>query len=413
MSKKIFVFTVCGENKHIHTLNFVLPYIRHFTKNEVLVVTDLKRNNIPIDHDQILDIATPKRFNHHQASIYLKTGLFKIIEGENRYCYLDSDVIAMNEGIDDIFRYKSGPVTFASDHCRIDEFSPYAINCGCIDEHKSTREILESFNSDYQQIISDYQQLIKQKETQKLQAKLSGIKTKPFSNLSIVIRYLFFRFLSKKRYFCLDHEYKFDKKKLAWFDKMDNLLIFDISRYIREIESKTKLRFKRFSSKWVDENGSDIFDLHCRHLRMEIKNTFRVKVKKKKWTHWNGGVFLFDKDSVEFLKFWHACTMKIFANPKWKTRDQGTLIAAVWKFGLQNQPRLPQKFNFIADFYNQNVVYKKGRGYSTNNWKTVVQPSFLHVYHEFGRQGWDIWQAVEETLPDRLKCNVPHSCIKS
>jgi len=44
MSKKIFVFIVCGEDKHIHTLNFVLPYIRHFTKNEVLVVTDLKRN---------------------------------------------------------------------------------------------------------------------------------------------------------------------------------------------------------------------------------------------------------------------------------------------------------------------------------------------------------------------------------
>ena len=62
--------------------------------------------------------------------------------------------------------------------------------------------------------------------------------------------------------------------------------------------------------KWVDENGSDIFNLHCRHLRMEIKDTFGVKVKKKKWTHWNGGVFLFDKDSVVFLKFWHDLVLK-------------------------------------------------------------------------------------------------------
>ena len=399
MSKKIFVFTVCGENKHIHTLNFVLPYIRQFTKNEVLVVTDLKRNIIRIDHDNILDIDTPKRFNHHQASIYLKTGLFKIIEGENQYCYLDSDIVAMNAGIDEIFKYKSGPVSFASDHCRLDEFSPYAINCGCINEHISKREILERFNP-------DYPRLIKQKDTQELQKKLSGIKTKPFSNLFTVIRYLFFRFLSKKRYFHLDHEYKFDKKKLAWFDKNDNLLIYDLSRNVREIESKTNFRFKRLGRKWVDEKGADIYDLHCRHLRKEIKNLFRVEVTKKKWIHWNGGVFLFDLDSVEFLKFWHDCTMKIFANPKWKTRDQGTLIAAVWNYGLQNQPRLPQKFNFIADFYNQNVVFKKGRGYSTNNWKTVVQPSFLHVYHELGRQDWDIWQSVEETLPDKLKCTI-------
>lgn len=396
MSKKIFVFTVCGEDKHIQTLNFALSYIRHFTKNEVLVVTDSKRNNIPIEHDKILDIATPKRFSHHQASIYLKTGLFKIIEGENQYCYLDSDIIAMNEGVDEIFKYKSGPVTFASDHCRIDEFSPYAINCGCMDEQKSKIDILECF-------YKGYTKLIKQKETQKLQARLSEIKTKPFSNLSTVFRYLFFRLLSKERYFHLDREYKFDKKKLAWFDPIDNLLIYNASKGAREIESQTNLRFKRISRKWVDENGSDVYGLQCRHLRMEIKDTFGVTVKKKKWIHWNGGVFLFDKNSVEFLKFWHDWTMKIFANPKWKTRDQGTLIAAAWKFGLQNQPRLPQKFNFIADYYDHNVVHEKNRGYSANSWKTVVQPSFIHVYHEFGNQDWEIWQSVEETLPDNLK----------
>jgi hypothetical protein len=46
------------------------------------------------------------------------------------------------------------------------------------------------------------------------------------------------------------------------------------------------------------------------------------------WQHWNGGVFLFDDSSVEFLSSWHEKTvMRIFDLPNWKTRDQGTLIA--------------------------------------------------------------------------------------
>jgi hypothetical protein len=77
--KNIFIYVVCGDREHIETLHFSLKYLKHFSKNEILVITDSSRNEIPIEYEKIVDVKTPLEFNNHQASIYLKTGIFKFV----------------------------------------------------------------------------------------------------------------------------------------------------------------------------------------------------------------------------------------------------------------------------------------------------------------------------------------------
>ena len=82
----------------------------------------------------IIDIETPREFNNHQASIYLKTAINKFLEKGNNYCYLDGDIVAVDPKVDEIFNHFVSPVSFGSDHCKINEFSPHAINCSCEEE---------------------------------------------------------------------------------------------------------------------------------------------------------------------------------------------------------------------------------------------------------------------------------------
>ena len=86
--KNSFIFVVCGAREHIDTLHFSLEYLKKYTSNEIWVLTDTSRNELPILHDKIVDVQTPGEFNHHQASIFLKTGIHHYFPKGNRYCYL-------------------------------------------------------------------------------------------------------------------------------------------------------------------------------------------------------------------------------------------------------------------------------------------------------------------------------------
>ena len=102
-------------------------------------------------------------------------------------------------------------------------------------------------------------------------------------------------------------------------------------------------RFSRFAVRCACVKGE------CDHLRESILAKFAIEVNDPNWQHWNGGVYLFDSESTDFLDTWHNFTRAIFDDPGWKTRDQGTLVATVWKFGLESQPTLDRKFNCIVD----------------------------------------------------------------
>src|SRR6185503_13278180 len=110
-----FVFVACGERIQIDELHFSLKALSRFSRNEIIVITDTTRNETPIVWKNIVDIKTPAELNSHQASLFLKTSVHKFLPKESRYCYLNTNVVALSEDADKIFNHKVGPVTFAPD----------------------------------------------------------------------------------------------------------------------------------------------------------------------------------------------------------------------------------------------------------------------------------------------------------
>lgn len=278
---RAFVYAVCGGAGHIRTLHRSLEYLRARTVLPIIVVTDTRRNELVIDHPSVIDIKTPDGLNHHQASIFLKTGLNKFLPGDTEYAYLDTDVIAAAEGVDLIFDHRSGPVTFGSDFTILEScvgnFSPWAVHCSCLEKHT----------------------------------------------------------------------------------------------------------------------------IACSHLAQAIECKFGIAVPDE-WVHWNGGVFLFGPDSAAFLETWQSLTLQIFEDPYWKIRDQGTLVATVWEYGLQRQPRLPPEYNFILDLRNHNLRFRRAEGYSLRESLPGIHPTFLHLVRAgIDRPGWSLARDVEDVLEER------------
>lgn len=137
----VYVFVVCGAKEHTDTLHSALKALRSFSVNEIVVVTDTARNEAAIEWDNIVDIRTPENYDHHQASIYLKTGLHRFLRAGKLYCYLDTDVIAVSPKVDSIFEHYHYPITFAPDHCTMNEFGPAAVRCQCQEDYD--REMVE------------------------------------------------------------------------------------------------------------------------------------------------------------------------------------------------------------------------------------------------------------------------------
>lgn len=390
MNKNIFLFVVCGAKEHIDTLHFSLKYLQKYSKNEIWVVTDSSRNEIPIDYekDKIIDITTPKEFNHHQASIYLKTGIHRFVPKGNKYCYLDTDVIALSEEVDKIFEEYVAPITFAPDHCTMEKFSAYAVNCGCQDRWLKDRERFEnaSLKHDRNRSITDEIVLASQKE---LQNHFLILNKNKFKKLTTAIR-----FLISYPFFRLNKEFTYDRRKKQWLNSKGDIVLYDVNPKL--IEQDSGLRYNRLSQVWMNEYKENIWADKCHHLGDYILSKFETEIKNKSFQHWNGGVFLFDDQSHDFLEAWFSKTMEIFKDPKWKTRDQGTLIATVWEFGLQNHPTLNKRWNLIADYNKPIMEWENDEVRIDVNEK--YQPVFIHVYHHFGDENWRFWNELMEKV---------------
>jgi len=405
MGKNCFVFVVCGEDEHILTLNFSLKYLKRFSKSEITVVTDLSRNGAEIEHDSVVDVETPKQFNHHQASIYLKTRLHKIVDPNQEYCYLDSDVIATNSKVDEIFDHKYGPVTFASDHCSLPEFSPNAMRCGCKEKSAEKVDLLNSLDQEFKEkfiptdpdIYKNYMRILD--VMREYDDQFTGIKKNP------LVRFLLYHLQPGKydfeRYLKTNGNFRWDRDQKKAFDDKDNLIYDEYNKYSSYVEARSPFRWDNEQQLWFDENGVPVFKATCTHLKNRIGEQFNITITNPEWTHWNGGIFLFNEDSAPFMDAWHEKTMGIFEDEKWETRDQGTLAATVWEFGLQNQKRLPAEFNFLADYNRSALQFKEGSGFSLDDFQTVIHPNFLHIYHQFGNQEWDVWQYVESLIKQK------------
>ena len=140
--------------------------------------------------------------------------------------------------------------------------------------------------------------------------------------------------------------------------------------------------------------------------------TFAVEVRRCDWTPWNGGVFVFDREADQFFNLWNEYTRQIMSDPYWRTRDQGTLAAAVWKLGLQDQPTLPAPFNFIVDrmwgispnkrSHLRPADFHVREDYSLTGADGRIRPYFLHfVNGGVNRPGWRNWDEVAKLIGPR------------
>lgn len=389
MHQNKFVFVVCGDDAHIDTLNFSLPFLKHFSEFEIMVVTDTTRNNKCIQHSNIIDVKTPSHFDNHQASIYLKTGLHKFLDMSKKYCYLDTDVIAVSPTVDTIFEKKQGTISFAPDHCPINEFSPSSIYCGCLERKKEKSLALNILQESHNPNLKLTDAFTKTKLAE-FAANLNASKKNTFTYAPKVIKF----FLSR-RHFHFNNAFYYDKKTKVWHTKEGHIVAYDVRGFYKKIEKESYFRWDKKKKIWLDDLNENAYVATCNHLIESIRDKFNIHVKDVNWQHWNGGVFLFDKESIPFLDTWHHLTLEIFKDSKWRTRDQGTLIATVWKMGLQNQKTLPQEFNYLADYHNKKIIFNKNGAFSKDKKKTFIRPALIHVYHEFGNKEWDVWQYIE------------------
>jgi hypothetical protein len=388
-TKNIFVFVVCGGIEHIDTLHYSLEALKKFSKNEIYILTDAKRNEKQIIHDKILDISTPKYLNHHQASIFLKTGINKFLPKGNLYCYLDTDVVALSEMVDEIFNEYQLPITFGLDHCKMNKFSPSAINCNCKKQFENWEKELKSLFKKFKHLEREEEDLMLKP---RLEQKLEDIKKDKLTYKIISLKFWLSPF-----FFNLDGEFFLDKRNKRWVNKAGKVVLYEEEdSAITMIEKFSEYRCDIEKNHLWTIDGKNVFDAKCNHLQTFINTKFDLKIENEEWHHWNGGVFLFDDQSHDFLNKWHENTLEIFKDPEWKTRDQGTLIATVFQFGLEMHKTLSSKFNYIADFEHDKIFYHENLKFSNEIDSKIVVPEFIHVYHHWGDDNWQVWKDVEQ-----------------
>ncbi|MDD2344623.1 MAG: hypothetical protein PHY85_00580 [Bacteroidales bacterium] len=392
-----FVYVVCGSIEHIETLNFSLKFMNYFSLFPVLVITDNKRNEIAIEHNTIINIDTPPNLDNHQASIYLKTSIHKYLNfsENNSYCYIDSDVIAINSGINTIFNKYKSPITFAKDHCLMNEFSPYAINCNCLSDQLRKNKKFGEINAFFKQLFGER---YKENSLDRilLNAEFDKMKKHYYKNSLNLLVYILNRYVIPQKQFKFKNYY-FDKKKCFWYTKSNEIFHFDYKHFEKKIQESTGIFFDKKTRVWKDINNEIISPQtpNCHHLIEHISQKYHQQIPSD-WQHWNGGVFLFNKESFEFLDFWHKITIHEFNNSYTKTRDQGTLAVSAWRFGLQHHPTLSDEYNFITEFNNPKISYKHNFGFTKDGFISTFNPNFLHIFHEWGHDGWSIWDYVME-----------------
>lgn len=389
MPENIFVFVVCGAREHIETLHFSLRYLRKYSAHQIWVLTDLKRNETEIVHEHVIHADTPEKYDHHEASIYLKTGIHRFLPKGNHYCYLDTDVIALAPEADAIFNEFIAPIRFAPDHCRMNKFSPSAVRCGCSEQWETKRSSFMQLLEKYNRLKTDPEILAKRA---RLEAYFENVRASVIRKTLSSIRY----HLSGKQ-FWLNDEFYFDKQARAWKDTSGQVIIYESD--IREIARESGYIYDEAKQDWKDEHGHYVWEEVCNHLKEKIYQAFGIAIQDGTWQHWNGGVFLFNDSSHPFLEAWHTKTMHIFGLSDWKTRDQGTLIATVWEFGLQDHPVLDKRWNFLADYNNEAIHFDPNGQFTDDDWAHAFQVNLLHVYHHFGDASWDLWNYVLNRCP--------------
>lgn len=492
-----YVFVAVGAQEHLDTLHDVLPLWKASTHNPILVVTDNKRNVYPIEHDRIIDIDIPESFDHHQAAILLKTGLYEYVNWDlaDTWVYLDTDILPVRLPVENIIDQFYPPITFAPDHCTMQEFALSAVRHEADDkmnaeyaaikkevqvffdeqlehqnEHASEfnsvvkitnayrHKLLENEPSDRLRRARDsYFQSKKTHKTQAIQLlettnKCISSKNRIKQTLGKIQRFFLKKYFAKSsRYnfetdgsgvwtaidllhkhnhfqefnitwnkknnqfidnksntiidesslvrfsdFAECHGLKYEPAEDAWYT-FDGLFFWKPYPLLENIYKKINMYYDPERLLFKKENGDTVYYVRkSTALHERIKEDFQISIHDDDWQHWNGGVFVFDRSAKTFLNDWKQRCLDAFQLPNWKTRDQGTLIATVWDHNLQNHKTLPQEWNFIADYYKDEIVYKGNFEFQVYN--ETIKPSLLHIYHHWGDIEWSLWRDCQQIM---------------
>jgi len=365
--ERAFVFAVCGNARHIRLFHRAAEWLARYSSHLVMVVTDPARNETPITHSEIVEVETDPELTHHQASIFLKTSLHRHLPKGNLYCYLDTDVLALSSECDDVFDAFCGPITFARDIVPMDVFSRFAAHCGCA-------ERLDAALRERERAVSQYEVTLG-REYAALSEEIGRLTERNRSSLTARAR-------SWLRYHFGGQNYRLSEnliqeKRTGWWMDGDGIRLdekYDLNGFI---EKETGLRWDVILVDHVMQDGRPLGAYTCTHLHELISRHFGVDGIPPGWRHWNGGVFLFDDSSWDFMEHWHKSTMSVMDDPDWKVRDQGTLAATAWEMGLQQHPCLDARFNRIVDLAAQQVEF--GHSGSVIIDGTKEHPALLHA----------------------------------
>ncbi len=387
-AKPCFVFAVCGDASHLKGLELALSALRRHSRAEIRVVTDSRRNEIPVKWPDAIDVETPAGFDHHQASIYLKTRLHRLLPTGPRYCYLDSDVFATSAEVDDVFSVAATPVAFAADLSRLHEFSPFAMRCGCLVSNAAERAELDG-------ILACAYRSVSQNRVGRGKGWTADDFERNACRLLVRMRAYLGHLLAHRSASQFGDPGE-SRWKAYWYESRSRLL-HQPPGIIRFVEAGGRWRRDHRRRSWISPAGNDVFHPQCGHLVRSIGETFGITIKRPRWQQWNGGVFLFDERGHAFLEAWHSKTMHIFGLPNWRTRDQGTLAATAWEFEWQDQPLLPTRFNCILDARKgATMASRDGATVTTDAFLSKIHPALAHVLKRDSNPDSDLWQWVRK-----------------
>ncbi|HTH99607.1 MAG TPA: hypothetical protein VL752_01570 [Acidisoma sp.] len=188
-----------------------------------------------------------------------------------------------------------------------------------------------------------------------------------------------------------------DSDQIAVSSDVDEIFCKFVPPITFAMDHVTLDRFSRTAVRCGCQTG------HCDHLRRAIHEKFEVVISDPNWRHWNGGLFLFSGESGEFAEQWHDYALLALEDPYWEVRDQGTLTAAAWKFGLASHPVLPARFNRIVDRFRHHpeanrpsLPVSRYRIDADYGFGDCLPPVFLHFINGgVGARGWKNWDDAE------------------
>ncbi|NQU66501.1 MAG: hypothetical protein HQ510_01030 [Candidatus Marinimicrobia bacterium] len=380
--KRKFVFVVCGDDEQLRRLHLSLGILKKYTKSPIIVVTDLSKNQGKIRHDTVISVSTPPNLDAHQSSIFLKTSLHHHLDMKHLYAYLDTDMIARSKKVDQVFDQFSEPVSFARDYVDIQHFSPVAVKCGCQEQFRDHEKILTGLFKKYD---PNYARIRDEKNRKKI-TRIEQLDKAFKKNFRWKILRKWRQWFDPEHLHLTDFThyvtaksgYTWDDETRTWFDE-DGTVIYSLdSGYRAQIEELGDYLFDESLNAWKTTDGLVTNDVKCTHLQDAIVEKIGVRIPDQ-WRHWNGGLFLFNKQSVEFLEDWHQLTIGTFPDPDWVTRDQGTLAATVWKHELQENAPIPIELNFILTLKFGNARYLGKNQFIQSSSREKVKPVFVHL----------------------------------